>query len=1023
MGILSDIRRMLIRRKGNVTAINREDITNEIKEINFDNTLSQNEVIDDNEYVDKEREELLSKIDKNKFNELCNKYFKDESYFSNFFLGLLSNNEFIDYLCDAFIISSDLLDSINNNTYNINSIDRYNRILFKYLPFNDEDKVIIDMINKGVNLSGDNYYMVSSNDLSDIGSNKEIIEEKIASLFPGIEIITNKREVLPIDNIIFEDSLIKIINPVNEDEVIERNNNSYYDGNLKIDENTIIVMDYDKFMELSKDKDFINKYSKCMIVFGDDFDTLQDISNKFINNIYNNFKFNLEGIESIYNGSDIKILINHLLYIVNNSDLDEEKKNKYRYFLSDYYYMGVSWLSFYKFEDLAKDILKDCNIDYVKNITLQFNKLSLEEKSKDIKKYPFNYDMFITSINNFDNIDVVSLLRIINNLNKENKKIILDDKRIKNKIRDNILKECNNDQWDYYRKLFVGNLIDINYFFSIVDGDYINEYYSNNRDRYAYILFGSICEADCNKLVQSCLKDIELFKLFHKEVCKNSFSLSLLTYENLLNIINLTAFIKGDYSFIRSISTSMQYKLLEESFDDDVIVGIINNCYKYVVQYFVDNDERFERLYKKINIVDNYNKIKYSPDFLSKHSKYIFDKLYDKDLINYRFKIDKFNRDNTSLDLLDRFDRYEEDIINSFDVDKEMFSYYLGKLNSEYILGGNNYLDIDYNYLDSDYDLDDINGRIQFFKRVSIFKLSDVVVDKLFKDNIYNVHLNIGEMLRYNSFLEDSEKVLDDNSIKFYNSILNITSKSGKEIINLYNSVKDKNIDSMFYDDIRMLKDKSYDNIKSVLFSPDSDKYSISKELSSKYKVPIYDLRDGEYTMLVRCLNTKYEESARNRRDCYTLMSDLNSKVLHSDNYIYGYSNFDNDCVLHIFEADAFSSDVYDDNNKLTTSTINRIMTPEQIVLNDSNISEVQILNKMDSLSKVKESLKPDFICVYDDVNDKVLEEARRLNIPVVIIRDNKLAYGLNGDIAYDSKYDDYIFSGDVDLNRRIGRK
>ena len=52
-------------------------------------------------------------------------------------------------------------------------------------------------------------------------------------------------------------------------------------------------------------------------------------------------------------------------------------------------------------------------------------------------------------------------------------------------------------------------------------------------------------------------------------------------------------------------------------------------------------------------------------------------------------------------------------------------------------------------------------------------KISEVVVDALFCDNIYNVWLNIKEMLRYNSKLDAEDKVLDNDKIDFYQMILN----------------------------------------------------------------------------------------------------------------------------------------------------------------------------------------------------------------------------------------------------------
>ena len=1016
MGILSNIRNVFRRR--NVNIKDEDDVKEEFSEpiiYKEDNDVNSSTVNVKNEIIDTKRMELLKKIDKDRFSKLCDIFLKEESYFSDFFLELLSNNMFIDKLCSEYI-SFGLLDKINNNSYDISSVDKYERWLFKYLPFTGKDKVIVDMINKDVSLDNNSYYMVSFNDINSIGTDKVLYDEKIASLFYGIEIILNRKEVVLLSSDIYDDSLIKVVNPIGNNNIVrDGSHNMFYDGEVRIDNNTIIVMKYNKFMELCNDKEFINKFSKCNIVFDEDFELLHNLSTKLPSVL----DFNIG--KSFDYFDNINILCNHLLYIIDNSNLCRDKKEYYKYSISQTYYLDDRFEMNYQLTELVRKLVNNIGIDYIKKITDDYNNLSFEVKNREIDKVEFNANMFINGIGDFNNMSAVSLLRVINSLSKEERQIVIKNERIRNKFRNDILLESKYDEWGYYRNLFNNNIISIKDFFSIIDGDYLKDFYSNNRDSYKYILFGAICEKDSNKLIEACLNDIELFKNFYEEMNHNSFDFRNISYDNVINIINLIGKIKGnDYSFVRGISVKWQYSLLKEEFNDDVLAGIVNNCTSEVIQFFVTNDKRIERIYSKLNIFGfQYKEIKFSEEFLHNHSKYIFDKLKDKSLVNYRSNIDKFNSNNASLELIDRFDKYEEDIINSFDVNTEIFSYYKDKLVSgDSLFGYKEFLGIEYDYMDNNYDLDNIEGRTLFLKKISIIKLSEVVVDKLFKDNIYNVHLNIGEMLRYNSFLSDDEKVLDNNSIKFYESILYINKKSGKDIINLYNKVKDKNIDSMFYDDITKLKNKSYDNIKHVLFNPSDSESKISKELSDKYGVSIYDFRDSEYTMLVRCLNSQYRDDNNNRRDCYTLLSNLNSKVLHSDSYIYGYSGFDNDCILHIFEGDAYSADSYDDIQKVNNSQVNRIMTPKQIITSDSNISEVQILNKKSNEKRKYSTLKPSFICVYDEVNDKVLEEARRLNIPIVIIRDNKLDYGLRGDITYDKNKDDYVFN-DMDIEMR----
>ena len=52
-------------------------------------------------------------------------------------------------------------------------------------------------------------------------------------------------------------------------------------------------------------------------------------------------------------------------------------------------------------------------------------------------------------------------------------------------------------------------------------------------------------------------------------------------------------------------------------------------------------------------------------------------------------------------------------------------------------------------------------------------------------DNIYNVFLNIKEMLRFNNSLNDEEKVLSQEQVDFYTMFLNIEKLNNKNIIDL----------------------------------------------------------------------------------------------------------------------------------------------------------------------------------------------------------------------------------------------
>ena len=97
-------------------------------------------------------------------------------------------------------------------------------------------------------------------------------------------------------------------------------------------------------------------------------------------------------------------------------------------------------------------------------------------------------------------------------------------------------------------------------------------------------------------------------------------------------------------------------------------------------------------------------------------------------------------------------------------------------------------------------------------------RISEVVIDALFRDNIYNVWLNIKEILRYNEGLSDSEKVLDETKVNFYKMILNFDNVTSTDKINLYNRMKNQHVNLEFYNDLRMVKDSYLMKISEIRY-------------------------------------------------------------------------------------------------------------------------------------------------------------------------------------------------------------
>lgn len=630
-----------------------------------------------------------------------------------------------------------------------------------------------------------------------------------------------------------------------------------------------------------------------------------------------------------------------------------------------------------------------------------------------------------------NNMDSLSLVNNMAFLSTSERKSVLNNSSVLNKLRSELLKDCN--KGDIYRNFReILNILDLDDIFKIFDYNIINNFYkeltisdfpnykndynngnyevlgiiskkisdSVNRKKNEYKLFVCLFEKNPDKVMEWILSDNNLFRevMFLSDDMYSIFA--SLSYDVIVRIIYKLEeinFIKENIgcNFISCLDSDNQKKLLDEAFNDDTLIKIISYFRKDVVSYFFEYDRRSIYLYKKIPGIRGLIRsgVKFNREILIRDD--FFDLLKETDFAEFRNNINSIERHNDPMIIEKKLNKYYDELIDQYDYNIGMFKEYINILNNPSILNNFNdtfIFDTNVRMLFINYRLRDENGYtftnrdklIQELKEETSKKLSEIIVDALFADNIYNVWLNIKEMLRYNNNLDIEHRVIDSERSSFYEMILNFDNISSEDKINLFNKLRDKNISTIFYDDLRRIKDYAYDKIKEDMI--DLSKYNdkINKEYSAKYGFNVYDLRDCEYTMLVRTLGSRYKEETINTRDCYSIISNENSNVYGDGSIVYGYYSFDNDNIIHMLEQDSFSSNSYDNEN--VTKYVNRIMTSKEIVNGSSWYSEIDIANSPNGTGKYK-TMRPDFVVSYDKIRDIDVEEAKRLNIPIVVIK------------------------------------
>ena len=662
----------------------------------------------------------------------------------------------------------------------------------------------------------------------------------------------------------------------------------------------------------------------------------------------------------------------------------------------------------------------------------------------------------------YSNMSCLEIVNVLKYKSDKEKTAILSIPVIKDKLKKELLKEAAMGN-AYYNFRNIINVLSLNYIFDNFDYDDIHEAFKklsykdfsnynsiddnisfeiNNseiRNSNEYKFFVVLCENDINNTILWILQNDNLFKEFFMKV-DNFYSMFCdLDYDLIVKIIYKLNeyrdyFHDKGYDFLSLINKDNQKALLGENFSDDIILKLIGYFNIDTLSYFFLNDRRSIDLFEKIPNINGYinSGVKFNDSILS--SQRFFNRLKSSSFVIFRKNINTVETYNNPIMIEQKLKKYYDELISSYDSEEDMFGEYWGVLNNPSLL---------YNYYDKDtfifsYDIvllfekylscdDDDNlyfkdrdALIQILKMETSKKISEVVIDALFSDNIYNVGINIREMIRYNNKLDKNDKTLDDDRVAFYKMILGFDNISSKDKIKLFNEFKDRNFSLTFYDDLRKLKDASYDMIKNDLL--DLSKYSdkVSSIDCERTQCLVYDLRDSKYTMLVRS-KFPHKDKSNKRRNCYSIISDENNNTFDqgedNDKIIYGYNSFLNDRVIHMLEQDAFSSDAYND-NKDVSNYVNRIVSRDELVLGSDCYSEVELVNIQDKNGKYINQ-KPDFIVAYDNIRDIDIIESKRLNIPIVIIRKNILDKNERIDMEFDREKDRYVNSSSDEVVSR----
>ena len=596
-------------------------------------------------------------------------------------------------------------------------------------------------------------------------------------------------------------------------------------------------------------------------------------------------------------------------------------------------------------------------------------------------------------------------------LSPSNKAKLLTNPLIKEKLTPYILEQYVNDTSlkKLKQKLTVSEIM------SLLDLQSINEFYNKCIFEYKnsfekYKIFSYLCtnKKESITLVNYLLTNNELFLEFIINITFYKDVFNYIDTELILKIILKLYSLNNEkylYFFVTYLNVDTQKELIDANLDDNLLVNITGYLKPESIKYLFFSDKRINYLFPKINIMELIKNDTIFPNEILNNKKF-FNMLKTNSLVIFRKTINNLEKNNLPEPIENHINKYYEELINSYNEEYDMFNDYVYIINLIHRLNKtvnfNSYIldreaSIIYNNYLNNKELNIINE----YKKLTSLKLSEIIIDYLFQDNIYNVWFNIKEMFRFN----DKFHLLDLNKEEFYTTILNFDELSNKDKIKFYHTYKNENINLMFYEDLRNTKDKSYEFINNQLFNYNN--YNINLKLSLKYKTNIYDLRDQEFFMLVRGEKC-HQETTSSLRNCYSIISNENTSVFGSGTItIYGYNNIDVDRVLHVYESDSYSLDL-NEKKVISRIKVNRIMTPKELCNGSSWYSEIQIINQKDA-NGFYAAKRPDYIVAINYINQEDVYESKRLNIPIVLIKKQLLEKNKMIDVKLTKDEEEYI--------------
>ncbi len=556
-----------------------------------------------------------------------------------------------------------------------------------------------------------------------------------------------------------------------------------------------------------------------------------------------------------------------------------------------------------------------------------------------------------------------------------------------------------------------------------------------------------------DNLLDKVIEDENYRKLFMENLDKNFSVISNDSSQKMMKLIEKIESLEDEEIPNKKYLTSAlndedRKKILKEEYSDEIFYSNVNNSSNEIVQEYINLDPKAIYKYADIGVMNLARRgISFPSDIVRR--KEFFEQVKSSNMVDFRRNINMINRNSYSLILENKVEKYENDIISSFNPEKGIFeSYDIDNIENidDLLQEKDNFL-MDYDakknirkYYELKKDLDERKSNAnkalkqRFNLNIEVDDLENVEIDDITDDESLRKTLSdlkreyaVFKDVRQEEFNEYRTKLQELSSQKLgevcVDSLFKDTKKNVKININEMKRYNDKLEDKEKV--IGQQKQEIYDKISNIDALGGNEKYELYNQLKDK------NMMSELYSDFSKLKSKSYEEISKalynpleNEKDLSESDTNLNNSAVfklkgdqfymlvraldrpmkettlnaHSCYSLISGTNpktYNDEAYIYGYDSidpnmieNVFESDSYTISDSNITTRPNRIMTKEEITESSSSYSEINIKNKkIEGIPKeLYEEKKPSYMVCMDELKKEQLEESKRLGIPIVVI-------------------------------------